>query len=164
MAGDLPAHVWAVDTNHVAAVVYGAAQRLLPHLGQGQRIDAAILRSVMTDAFGSSDSAGGWDWKLAYVATEAATVLFLRRHGPALIAKAGSPDAMLSLLARIASLLPTQTRRSEDMNAFQQFSTPIELGWAAVTAARVQPGEVVLEPSAGTGLLAILAQLHGGSL
>lgn len=164
MAGDLPAHVSAVDVNRGAAAIYAAAQRLLPHLEQGQRIDAAILRSVMTDAFGSSDAAGGWDWKLAYEATEAATVLFLRRHGPALIAKAGSPDAMLSLLARIARLLPTQTRRSEDMNALQQFSTPIELGWVAVTAARIQPGDVVLEPSAGTGLLAILAQLHGGNL
>lgn len=96
MAGDLPAHVSAVDTNHGAVAIYGAAQRLLPHLEQGQRIDAAILRPVMTDAFGSSDAAGGWDWKLAYEATEAASVLFLRRHGPALIAKAGSPDAMLS--------------------------------------------------------------------
>jgi hypothetical protein len=164
MAGDLPAHVSAVDPNHGAAFVYAAAQRLLPHFDHGQRIDAAILRSVMTDAFGSSDAAGGWDWKLAYEATEAATVLFLRRHGPALIAKAGSPDAVLPLLARIARLLPTQTRRSEDMNALQQFSTPIELGWAAVTAARIQPGDVVLEPSAGTGLLAILSRLHGGSL
>jgi hypothetical protein len=96
IAGALPVLIPAAHPSHVAAVVYGAAQRLLPHLGQGQRIDAAILCSVMTDAFGSSDAAGGWDWKLAYEATEAASVLFLRRHGPALIAKAGSPDAMLS--------------------------------------------------------------------
>ena len=35
---------------------------------------------------------------------------------------------------------------------------------AALTAAEIRPGDRVLEPSAGTGLLAILAQLAGGSL
>ncbi|MGL4440827.1 MAG: strawberry notch-like NTP hydrolase domain-containing protein, partial [Bosea sp. (in: a-proteobacteria)] len=114
--------------------------------------------------FGASDADGAWDWKLAYEATEAATVLFLRQYGPALFTKAGSPEAMLQLLAKIVALLPTQTRRSEDSNAFQQFSTPIELGWAAITAAAIQPGDVVLEPSAGTGLLAIFTELSRAQL
>ncbi|MGL4525717.1 MAG: strawberry notch-like NTP hydrolase domain-containing protein [Aestuariivirga sp.] len=152
-----------------AAAVFAAAQHLLTHLEQGERIDAAMLRAAMTDSFGASDAAGAWDWKLAYEATEAATVLFVRRFGSALIRKAGKsdsnmPQAMLPLLARIAALLPTQTRRSEESAAFQQFSTPIELGWAAVAAAAIQPGETVLEPSAGTGLLAMLAELRGGAL
>jgi hypothetical protein len=118
----------------------------------------------MTQAFGSSDASGAWDWKLAYEASEAATVLFLRRYGPALIGKARSPEGMLRLLGRLAALLPTQTRRSEESAAFQQFSSPIALGWAVVTAANIQPGDLVLEPSAGTGLLAILAELKGGRL
>ncbi|MGL4526170.1 MAG: strawberry notch-like NTP hydrolase domain-containing protein [Aestuariivirga sp.] len=152
-----------------AAAVFAAAQHLLTHLEQGERIDAAMLRAAMTDTFGASDATGAWDWKLAYEATEAATVLFLRRFGLALIRKAGKsdsnmPQAMLSLLARIAALLPTQTRRSEESSILQQFSTPIELGWAAIAAAAIQPGETVLEPSAGTGLLAILAELKGGAL
>ncbi len=152
-----------------ATAILAAAQSLLAHLERGQRIDATMLRAAMADAFDASDSAGAWDWKLAYEATEAATVLFLRRFGPALISKASKsdsnmPQVMLPLLARIAALLPTQTRRSEESNSFQQFSTPIELGWAAVAAAAIQPGEVVLEPSAGTGLLAILAELKGGAL
>jgi len=71
---------------------------------------------------------------------------------------------MLPMLARVASLLPTHTRRSEESQAFQQFSTPIPLGLSACTAAAVTPADRVLEPSAGTGLLAILAELAGGSL
>ena len=38
------------------------------------------------------------------------------------------------------------------------------LGLAASTAAAITPADLVLEPSAGTGLLAILAELSGGSL
>ncbi len=94
----------------------------------GPQIDAPILRAAMETAFGGSDADGAWDWKLAYDACEAATVLFLRKYGKALLRKAGSPAAALPLLAKIADLLPTHTRRSEESQAFQQFSTPIPLG------------------------------------
>jgi hypothetical protein len=127
-----------------------AAQLLLPDLERGKRIDAGILRVAMESGFGASDVTGGWDWKAAYDACEAATVLFLRKFGPALRARATSPAAMLPMLARIAGLLPTHTRRSEESQAFQQFSTPIPLGLAACTAAAVTSADRVLEPSAGT--------------
>ncbi|HEY1076218.1 MAG TPA: strawberry notch family protein, partial [Fontimonas sp.] len=63
-----------------------------------------------------------------------------------------------------ASCLPTHTRRSEDSQALQQFSTPIPLGLAACAAAGITPADRVLEPSAGTGLLAVFAELAGGVL
>ncbi|MDA9419290.1 methylase [Bradyrhizobium sp. CCBAU 11430] len=141
-----------------------AARQLLTELERGRRIDAAVLRGAMEAAFGASDAAGAWNWKTAYDVCEAATVLFLRKFGPAIRAKAGSTAAMLPMLARIASCLPTHTRRSDDSQALQQFSTPIPLGLAACTAAGITPADRVLEPSAGTGLLAILAELAGGSL
>ncbi|TJX34171.1 MAG: methylase, partial [Mesorhizobium sp.] len=47
---------------------------------------------------------------------------------------------------------------------FQQISTPIPLGLVAATAAAITPADRVLEPSAGTGLLAILAETAGASL
>src|SRR4029077_19632613 len=147
-----------------AAAIAKAAQLLLLHLERGQRIDAPVLRTAMENAFGASDADGGWDWKTAYAACEAATVLFVRKFGPAMRARAASPAAMLPMLAKITSLLPTHTRRSEESEALQQFSTPIALGFAANTAAAITPADVVLEPSAGTGLLAVLADLSGASL
>jgi predicted RNA methylase len=141
-----------------------AARLLLPDLEHGRRIDAAILRAAMEAAFDGSDATGAWDWKSAYDACEAATVLFLRKFGPAMRARAASPAAMLPLFARIADLLPTHTRRSEESQAFQQFSTPMALGLAASAAAAITPADLVLEPSAGTGLLATLAEIAGASL
>jgi len=68
------------------------------------------------------------------------------------------------MLMRIISLLPTQTRRSEESESLQQFSTPVSLAFVASVAAAITPADVVLEPSAGTGLLAIFAELAGASL
>ncbi|WP_144861974.1 strawberry notch family protein, partial [Mesorhizobium sp. J18] len=144
--------------------VFAAAGLLLPHLERGERIDAAKLRGAMETAFGASDATGAWDWKTAYEACEAATVLFLRKFGKTLFRKAGSPVARLSALIKIAGLLPTHTRRSQEAQSFQQFSTPIPLGLVAANAAAITPADRVLEPSAGTGLLAILADIAGGTL
>jgi hypothetical protein len=147
-----------------ASRILEAARLILGPLGHGRRVDAAILRAAMESAFGASDASGAWDWKTAYDACEAATVLFLRKFAPALRAKASSPAAMLAMLEKIARLLPTHTRRCEESEAFQQFSTPIPLGFAAAAAAAITPADLVLEPSAGTGLLAVLAELAGGTL
>ena len=147
-----------------AASILAAAERILSHLEQGRTVDAAMLRSAMEDAFGASDAAGAWDWKAAYDACEVATVLFLRKYGKPLFRKAASPASRLSALVKIVGLLPTHTRRSEEAQAFQQFSTPIPLGLAALTAATLAPADRVLDPSAGTGLLAVLAETAGASL
>jgi protein strawberry notch len=147
-----------------AAPLFRAARLLLAPIERGQRIDAAILRSAMEEACGGSDAGGAWDWKSAYDACEATAVLFLRRFGGAMTARAGTPDALLAMLAKVADLLPSHTRRSAESETFQQFSTPLPLAFVAATAATITPGDQVLEPSAGTGLLAIFAELAGASL
>jgi len=139
-----------------AAALFAAAELILPVLARGEAIDAAALRAAMEAAFGGSDAAGLWAWKDAHEACEAAGVLFLRRFGPAM--RTRSPAAQLAMLAKVAALLPSQTRRSEESQALQQFSTPIGLGCVAAVAAAIRPGDLVLEPSAGTGLLAIWAE------
>ena len=121
----------------------------------------------MTAAFGASDADGAWLWKDSYEAAEAALVLFLQRYGRAMRREAGGgPDgtaAMLRMLETLAALEPSQTRRSEEQLKYQQFSTPLPLAYAALQAAMIRPGDVVLEPSAGTGMLAVMAQLALGT-
>ncbi|MDO9639407.1 MAG: strawberry notch family protein [Pseudotabrizicola sp.] len=147
-----------------APAILAVAEALQPDLAQGFQIDALRLRLEMERAFGGSDADGAWDWKLAYEAGEVALVLFLRKFGRALLGRAGSPAALMPILAKVACLLLTHTRRSEEMERFQQFSTPLPMGLAAMAAAQIAPHDLVLEPSAGTGLLAILAEIAGGSL
>ena len=143
-----------------------AARALLPVLETGKPLDAAVLRKTMTAAAGASDSAGAWTWKDAYESAEAALVLFLRRFGRAMRQNAGAssdgPRRMLEMLAALAALEPSHTRRSEEQVRLQQFSTPLPLAYCALRAAAVGPGDTVLEPSAGTGMLAVLAALSLG--
>jgi hypothetical protein len=153
-----------VPSTEPAPAILTVAEALQPDLAKGFQIDALRLRLEMERAFGGSDADGAWDWKLAYEAGEVALVLFLRKFGRALLARAGSLTALLPILAKVAGLLPTHTRRSEEMERFQQFSTPLPMGLAALAAAQITPRDLVLEPSAGTGLLAILAEIAGGSL
>src|SRR6266481_4432866 len=149
---------------NAADALIGAANRLLTDLERGVPIDARALRAAMIASFGASDAEGAWDWKTAYDTCEAAQILFLRKFGPAMRERAASPSRFLAMLTKLAALVPSHTRRSEESQALQQFSTPIGLGFVASTAAAITPADVVLEPSAGTGLLAIHAELAGGSL
>ncbi len=152
------------STGANATCLVSAGTALSEQLAEGRAIGASSLRLAMESACGGSDAEGRWIWKDAHEAAEIAQVLFLRRFWPAIRAKAGTPAARLAMLARIAGLLPTQTRRSEESQALQQFSTPLPLGFIAAVAARITPADIVLEPSAGTGLLAIHAELAGAQL
>ncbi len=142
-----------------AAAILAAARRLVPNLAAGRALDTPTLRIAMTDAFDASDSDGAWLWKDAYEAAEAAVILFLQRYAPALQQRAAAegPAKMLAMLEALATLEPSHSRRSEDQVRLQQFSTPLPLAWAAVQAAAIRPDDIVLEPSAGTGMLAVMA-------
>jgi predicted RNA methylase len=78
--------------------------------------------------------------------------------------KAASPVRYLAMLERLSALLPSHTRRSEESARFQQFSTPLGLGYLMALTADLAPRKPVLEPSAGTGLLAIHAETQGAAL
>jgi predicted RNA methylase len=150
---------------HAATLLAKGLEQSLPRTRSGgHALDSRALRSAMEAAFGASDAEGAWVWKEAYEACEAAQVLFLRKFGAAMRARAGSAAAMLDMIARLIARLPTQTRRSQESERLQQFSTPIALGFVAAQAAALTPADLVLEPSAGTGLLAIFAELAGARL
>src|SRR5882757_6032456 len=162
-AATLPLFLPQAPPDKVAGLIHAAI--LLGHLlGQGRALDSRALRSAMEAAFGGTDAEGAWVWKDAYEALEAAQVLFLRKFGGAMHSRAGSAAAMLDMLTRLAGRLPSQTRRSEESEQLQQFSTPIALGFVAAEAAALTPADIVLEPSAGTGLLAIFAELAKAQL
>lgn len=144
--------------------VFQAATVLVKLLEGGRRLDAKALRSAMEAAFGGSDADGAWMWKDAYEAAEVAEVLFVTKYGAAMRRQAGSANAFLAMIERLAGLVATQTRRSEEGQALQQFSTPLPLAFVAAEAAGIAGDDLVLEPSAGTGMMAVFAPQAGASL
>ncbi|MBN9319763.1 MAG: class I SAM-dependent methyltransferase, partial [Caulobacterales bacterium] len=145
-----------------AANLLSAARAMVPHLNRSRALDRRLVAAVMTTSFGASDAEGAWLWRDAYDAIEAALVLQLRRLSPQIARLEDAPSEIVALLANLSGLGLTHTRRSEEQAALDQFSTPPQLGALAVLAAQVRAGDLVLEPSAGTGLLAILAEACGG--
>ena len=130
--------------------------RLKAGLAAGDSMTAA-LAAHMTDVTGGTDAAGAWSWRQAYDLVQAAAILAdLEDDRPS------NPSLRLARLTGAADARATETRRSETQMRLQQFSTPLPYAHVAAVAAAIRPGDVVLEPSAGTGTLAHMARLAGG--
>ncbi len=146
------------------ANLLAAARALAAALTRSRPLDRRLVAEVMTTAFGGTDAAGAWIWRDAYDAMEAALLLQIRRLAPQVGRLEDGPAEICALLAGLSDLSLTHTRRSDEQIALDQFSTPPELAAVATLAAQVRPGDQVLEPSAGTGLLAVVAEACGGAL
>ena len=127
---------------------HDAARLLLPHLASECAVTRRLLNEVMAAAFGGSDADGQWTQRRSFEVLEYALALHLRARGPVL----SSFDDVRALIA-LLDRLPTQTVRSEEQLEWQQFSTPVDIAGVAILLADVQPDDIVLEPSAGNGLL-----------
>jgi tRNA1(Val) A37 N6-methylase TrmN6 len=67
-----------------------------------------------------------------------------------------NPQLMVrEILKTIAARLPTQTWRSKEQTIRQQFSTPPGIAYLLSYLLNIRENEILLEPSAGTGSLAI---------
>jgi predicted RNA methylase len=151
------------DPDHHAGWVSSltkVASCLLEQLGQGSGISRRSLCALMTEIFGGSDASGNWSMRAAYDALEIAQARLVLNpdwgvlEGPA-------PYQLLRELEGIGRSLPTQSYRSERQVDLQQFSTPLPLAWLVTRAAALRTDDVVLEPSAGTGMLAAFAGREG---
>jgi hypothetical protein len=81
------------------------------------------------------------------------------RFGPCVTAERAM--TVLADLDSTMACLPSQTRRDEEQESLQQFSTPPPLAWLAAWVANLSANDVVLEPSAGVGGLVCFAKLAG---
>jgi phospholipid N-methyltransferase len=116
----------------------------------------------MNRYFLGTAASGAWQWKDAYEAVEVAQILYLRHLGIKILSQ--QPQVVVQQLEELTALCPTHTRRSEESVQLQQFSTPLPLAYLVAKAGFIKADDLVLEPSAGTGLLAQMAKLHNASL
>ncbi|MBG1263104.1 strawberry notch family protein [Nostoc commune] len=136
--------------------VVNVASYLVKPLLDKRPLTTKTISSQMNRYFLGTAAEGAWQWKDAYEAVEVALILYLRRKG--------LPQNPVEELQLLESLCPTHTRRSEEQLKLQQFSTPLPLAYLVALAGQIQTDDLVLEPSAGTGILAQFAKLQGASL
>ena len=117
------------------------------------KFDNTVIARLAQEILGSSAGHG----RDAYDAAEAGFNIYLHRMGLDL----GNVPATLDKLLAEQARLPVQTRRDQTQIEFQQFSTPPAEALVVVKSAALCPGMAVLEPSAGTGNIAVLARSLG---
>jgi hypothetical protein len=151
-------------TRHATDISNGiliASRAIGEILAARQPVSRAMLSDIMHRAFGARDGSGAWLLRHAYDACEAGLVRTLLGEADRWVGAWDRPAEALTELCTLQRLLPSQTFRSETQISYQQFSTPLPLAFAAATALRGQTGIDVLEPSAGTGMLAAMARVAG---
>lgn len=136
--------------------IVNVAQELKKSLLDHRPLTTKTIQSQMNRYFLGTAAEGAWQWKDAYEAVEVAAILYLRQKGLS--------ENPLSEVQLLESLCPTHTRRSEEQLQLQQFSTPLSLAYLVGLAGQITSNDLVLEPSAGTGILAQFAKLKGASL
>ena len=146
-----------------ADTLFSVARVLADTLARSDGITRQFLTRQMVEAFGASDADGAWSMRDAYDASEAAQVMLVGRDDWRVM-NGADPEAAFAALLAFQNSLPTQTYRSEHQVDLQQFSTPLALAWLAARAAQLKSDDLVLEPSAGTGMLAAHAARAGARL
>ena len=139
-------------------------------LANGEKIETKDLQETANSAFGGTQAEGKYDVKSMTDAMELGVnkrLISLIEENQSDFNSSNPSDAVESIREineDILSNIPTQTKRSEEQVAMQQFSTPPNIAYVAAWAANIDGNDSVLEPSAGIGGLASFAKAFGAEV
>lgn len=150
-------------TTDMPSPLHDVAQSIAQRMRTGSPVTRQILKKLMVEVFHADDADGAWSMRDAYDALEAAQVMMLGDPDCPLL-RGDSVRDIFTKLHMFERALPTQTYRSERQVDLQQFSTTLTLAWLAGQAAQARCDDIMLEPSAGTGMLAIHGRRAGARL
>lgn len=139
-----------------------AAQIMASELAAGRALSRSDVTRIMSEHFGGSDALGRWSVRDAHAALELAQVQYLQAFDQ--IQLSSPIEDAEQFFCRLDDRIPTQTNRSDEQIEWQQFATPARLAWLAARACALGADELALEPSAGTGMLAVWAAKAGTRL
>jgi len=139
------------------------ADAVADRIRAGQGLTAKQLFEAANRLYGGTRAGGTYGPSQAYDALEAGLNAALAGHTDPTLDTAAAVEQARKIAATAAAL-PTQTNRSGNKDALQQFSTPPHLAYAAAWLANLTPTDTVLEPSAGTGSLAVHAKNAGATV
>ncbi|MDH5451990.1 MAG: strawberry notch family protein, partial [Paracoccaceae bacterium] len=137
------------------------SDRVLASIRQNKSLTWRELQDMANEQFGGTLADGVWVWKDAYDAVELAVNHYILYKKWSPTASATVTKARVAEIEALLARIPTQTRRDAETDEFQQFSTPPHYALAAAWAANMGENDIVLEPSAGLGGLAVWAQTAG---
>lgn len=90
--------------------------------------------------------------------------LIATKYGEPLLCSDDPRKACTEILRPLQQGLPTQSWRSDTQIIYQQFSTPAPIAYLAAYLTNLRGSDIVLEPSCGTGSLAVWARATGATV
>src|SRR5882724_8611755 len=139
--------------------IHDLINEIAKRLACGESFDNPKLAQIADQAFGGTRAQGVYSSRDAYDALETAVNKYLLETESQVLLNMGAEA--FAILSALTDRLATQTDRTLEQTEFQQFSTPPPLALLAAKLLDLQPGDIVLEPSAGTGGLAIWPRSFG---
>ena len=136
--------------------------RIASSLASGCHLTRSTIASYFTEETGVNDWGTAWSIDDYNDAVEIGALLWLRTHG-----RIGLSTNIHEAAARfewLGAALPPRHVRSENQMELQQFSTPPMLAWLMARSVGLKSGEMLLEPSAGNGALALWPAIAGCTL
>lgn len=149
------------STTSVKSASQKLAETLRPLLQKGTSFNSAFLFEQADKAFGGTQAQGVYTPKDAYDAMELAVNEYLLDFARDFNGDAKTAVRAINKLQNLVDKLPTQTKRTAEMESLQQFSTPPTLAYLAAWVADISNTDTVLEPSAGIGGLAVYPKAWG---
>src|SRR5690242_9262705 len=147
--------VCAARTNALVCNIHELVTELEKRIEDGEPFDNPKLTRTAERVFGGSRAQGRYTPRDAYDAVEIAVNNYLLEKHARELMQMDVTEALASVLRPLMQRLPRQTDRTLEQTELQQFSTPPTLAYFAARLLDPKPTDIVLEPSAGTGSLAI---------
>lgn len=142
------------------------AESVRSMLESGKEFSIDWLYGEANKAFGGTMAEGAYTVKDAYDGMELAINKYLMSADFVKDGNGSLADAKKTLtsILRVMNKIPTQSKRTEEMELFQQYSTPPNIAYTAARMANINKNDVVLEPSAGIGGLALWGKAWGAKV
>lgn len=141
------------------------ANSLYKMISNGEIITPDALFKTADKIYGGTMASGTYTIKDVYDSLELAVNMYILKHLDGWNAN-GISNAVdtIKLLEKMLRGIPTQTKRTPEMERYQQFSTPPNIAYIAAWAANIGKNDTVLEPSAGIGGIAVFAKGWGAKV
>ncbi|HYX29129.1 MAG TPA: strawberry notch family protein, partial [Pyrinomonadaceae bacterium] len=156
--------VCAARTNALACNIHELIAELEERIEDGESFDNPKLTRAADCVFDGTRAQGKYTSRDAYDAIEIAVNNYLLEKHARELMQMDFSEALTSVLRPLMERLPRQTDRTLEQSELQQFSTPPTLAYLAARLLNPKPADIVLEPSAGTGSLAIWPRSIGAKV
>ena len=165
----VPAEPKAPPSNKLQSTrISDAADEIVELLEKGKPFTRKQITDIVERQLDGKVSKGDFDAKQVTDILELAINRYIKSKdsifSPSVNVGSANAVAVVNRIRNILDIIPTQTTRSVEQDRLQQFSTPPHEGFVAAWVANINNEDVMLEPSAGIGGLAVFANVAGAKV